>query len=212
MDRPFWGDGRADWLGFNPGTYTYRRLPLSHRPRAVNPTRGGGLIVSWNNKEAPGWRKGPTEWSNGPVHHAMILQNHVFAQARRTGGKVNLTQLTRAVNLSATTDLRGEDVYPWIRRVIGRVSGTDEQMLRIIDAWVRSGSNRLDRNGDNVYEHSAAILASCNLPATMKQERANRGVPDAVVAHQALMQPAAASPPASPAAKKPKKPRKKKAS
>ncbi|TML79952.1 MAG: penicillin acylase family protein [Actinobacteria bacterium] len=158
VDRPFRGDGRADWLGFKPRTYSYRRLPLSHRPQAVNPTRGGGLIVSWNNKEAPGWRKGPTEWSNGPVHHAMILQNHVFAQARRTGGKVNLTQLTRAVNLAATTDLRGEDVYPWIRRVIGRVSGTDEQMLQIMDAWVRSGSNRLDRNGDNVYEHSAAIL------------------------------------------------------
>jgi len=88
----------------------------------------------------------------------MILQNHLFAQARRTGGRVNLTQLARAVNLSATTDLRGEDVYPWIRRVIGRVSGTDEQMLQIMDAWVRSGSNRLDRNGDNVYEHSAAVL------------------------------------------------------
>src|SRR5207253_3200020 len=81
---------------------------------AVNPTRGGGLIVSWNNKEAPGWRKGPTEWSNGSVHHAMILQNHLFEQARRTRGKVDLTELARAVNLSATTDLRGEDVYPWI--------------------------------------------------------------------------------------------------
>ena len=30
-------------------------------------------------------------------------------------------------------------------------------MLRLMDRWVRSGSNRLDRNGDNVYEHSAAI-------------------------------------------------------
>src|SRR5437588_11857040 len=32
VDRPFWGDGRADWLGFKPRTYSYRRLPLSHRP------------------------------------------------------------------------------------------------------------------------------------------------------------------------------------
>jgi acyl-homoserine lactone acylase PvdQ len=157
VDRPFWGDGRADWQGFDPRTYSFRSIPLSHRPQAVNPTRGGGLIVSWNNKEAPGWRKGPREWSNGPVHHAMVLQNHLFQQARQTAGKVNLTQLARAVNLSATTDLRGEDVYPWLRRVIGKVSGTDQQMLSLIDAWVRSGSNRLDRNGDNVYEHSAAI-------------------------------------------------------
>jgi acyl-homoserine lactone acylase PvdQ len=157
VDRPYVGDGRADWQGFDPRTYSYRYLPLSQRPHAVNPKAGGGLIVSWNNKEAPGWRKGPREWSNGPVHHAMILQNHVFAQARKTGGKVNLTELTRAVNLSAKTDLRGEDVYPWIRRVIGKATGTNAQMLRILDRWVRSGSNRLDANGDNVYDHSAAI-------------------------------------------------------
>jgi acyl-homoserine lactone acylase PvdQ len=158
VDRPFVGDGRADWQGFDPRTYSFKRLPLSHRPRAVNPTADAGLIVSWNNKEAPGWRKGPREWSNGPVHHAKILQNHVLAQARKTGGKVNLTQLTRAVNLSATTDLRGEDVYPWIRRVIGTATGSDEQMLGLLDRWVRSGSNRLDANGDNVYDHSAAVV------------------------------------------------------
>ncbi|MEA2352336.1 MAG: hypothetical protein QOJ14_750 [Thermoleophilaceae bacterium] len=158
VDRPYNGNGKADWMGFDPRSYSFRSIPLSHRPRAVNPTRGGGLIVSWNNKEAPGWRKGPREWSNGPVHHAKILQNHVFAQAKRTHGKVDLTQLTRAVNLSATTDLRGEDVYPWIRRVIGKATGTDRQMLSLLDAWVKSGSNRLDRNGDNVYEHSPGIV------------------------------------------------------
>jgi hypothetical protein len=61
------------------------------------------------------------------------------------------------VNLAATTDLRGEDVYPWIRRVIGTAPARDKQMIGILDRWVRSGSNRLDSNGDNVYEHSAAI-------------------------------------------------------
>src|SRR3712207_8956879 len=25
VDLPFWGDGRADWRGFNPDTYTFRR-------------------------------------------------------------------------------------------------------------------------------------------------------------------------------------------
>jgi hypothetical protein len=77
------------------------------------------------------------------------------------------------VNLSATTDLRGEDVYPWIRRVIGRAPAKDRKMLGLIDAWVKSGSNRLDRNGDNVYEHSAAIALMDNwwprlVPAVFK--------------------------------------------
>jgi acyl-homoserine lactone acylase PvdQ len=173
VDRPFDGDGSGDWVGFDPRTYSYEHIPLRNRPRAVNPTADAGLIVSWNNKEAPGWRKGPREWSNGPVHHAMILQNHVVQQARRTGGKVNLTQLTRAVNLSATTDLRGEDVYPWIRRVIGKAPARERRFLGLIDAWVRSGSNRLDRNGDNRYEHSAAIALMDNwwprlVPAVFK--------------------------------------------
>jgi acyl-homoserine lactone acylase PvdQ len=156
VDLPYWGDGRADWQGFNPGSYTFDAIPASHRPRAVNPK--DGFIVSWNQKEAHGWRKGPREWSNGPVHHSMILQHQLFEQVHAEGGQVDLTGLTRAVNLAATTDLRGEEVYPWMRRVIGRAKGQDKQLLDILDAWESSGSNRLDANGDNVYDHSAAVL------------------------------------------------------
>ncbi len=155
VDLPFWGDGRADWQGFDPESYNFRAIPSSHRPQAVNPS--DGFIVSWNQKEAHGWYKGPREWSNGSVHHSMILQNKLFSQARKNGGKVTLTGLARAVNLAATTDLRGEDVYPWMRRVIGSARGNDEKLLDILDAWSRSGSNRLDANGDNVYDHSDAV-------------------------------------------------------
>lgn len=154
VDLPFNGDGRGDWVDFNPSNYTFAAIPASHRPTATS--RNDRFIVSWNNKEAPGWRKGPTEWSDGPVHHAMILQEHLLAQARAHHGKVNLTELTRAVNLAATTDLRGEDVYPWMRRVIGRARGRDGQLLAILDSWHRSGSHRLATNG-NYYDHSAAV-------------------------------------------------------
>jgi acyl-homoserine lactone acylase PvdQ len=155
VDLPFWGDGRADWQGFDPATYTFKKLPDSHRPQALDPK--AGFFMSWNNKEAPGWRKGPTEWSNGPVHRALILQSKLLAQKKAGGGKLDLTALTRAVNLAATTDLRGAEVYPWMRRVIGHASGSDEQMLQLLDAWHRSGAHRLDANGDNVYDRSAAV-------------------------------------------------------
>ena len=155
VDLPYWGDGRADWQGFDPAAYTFNALPADQRPQALNPT--DGFIISWNQKEAIGWRKGPTEWSNGPVHHAMILQKRLFDQVRQGGGKVNLTGLTRAVNLAATTDLRGEDVYPWMRRVIGPVGGQDGKLLRILSAWRASGANRLDADGDNIYDHSGAV-------------------------------------------------------
>src|SRR5262245_1941173 len=56
-----------------------------------------------------------------------------------------------------------------------------------------------------VDEIEAAILASCKRPDTMARPRANRGVPDAVEAHQALTG-GAAAPKLKPA--KPKKPKK----
>jgi acyl-homoserine lactone acylase PvdQ len=155
VDRPFWGDGRADWQGFDPSTYTFKTIPPSQRPRALDPKEG--FFLSWNNKEAPGWRKGPTEWGDGPVHRALILQRKLLLQRKQGGGKLDLTALTRAVNLAATTDLRGEEVYPWIRRVIGRAKGSDERMLRTLDDWQRSGAHRLDGDGDNYYEHGAAV-------------------------------------------------------
>jgi acyl-homoserine lactone acylase PvdQ len=155
VDLPFWGDGRADWQGFDPATYTFKALAGSRRPSALDPKQG--FFLSWNNKEAPGWRKGPTEWTGGPVHRALILQRKLLVQKKAGGGKLDLPALTRAVNLAATTDLRGEEVYPWMRRVIGRATGADKAMLGLLDTWQRSGAHRLDGNGDNVYDKSAAV-------------------------------------------------------
>jgi hypothetical protein len=44
-----------------------------------------------------------------------------------------------------------------MRRVIGPVGGQDGELLRILSTWRASGANRLDANGDNVYDHSAAV-------------------------------------------------------
>jgi acyl-homoserine lactone acylase PvdQ len=155
VDLPFWGDGRADWVGFDPSAYTAQYLPDAQRPQALDPP--DGFIISWNNKEAPGWRKGPSEWDGGPIQHALILQQRLFDELGRGGGKLDLTGLTRSVNMTATTDLRQKEDYPLMRRVIGSASGEDEQMLRLLDEWYSSGSQRLAPDGSNVYGHSAAI-------------------------------------------------------
>jgi hypothetical protein len=91
------------------------------------------------------------------VHRALILQRKLLIQRKREGGKVDLVGLTRAVNLAATTDLRGEEDYPWMRRVIGKAGGNRGKLLALLDQWQRSGAQRLDANGDNVYDHSAAV-------------------------------------------------------
>ena len=71
------GDGRGDWQDFDPARlHVQRTIPASRRPRAVNPS--DGFIISWNNKEALGWRKGPTEWSQRPRPPREILQKRLF--------------------------------------------------------------------------------------------------------------------------------------
>ncbi|MEA2475326.1 MAG: hypothetical protein QOE06_3241 [Thermoleophilaceae bacterium] len=153
VDLPYNGDGTGDWVGFDPNDYTFKTISPAVRPRASDE-----LTISWNNKEGVGWRKGPTEWSDGPVHRALLLHRRLADELRVKGGKVDLLGVTRAVNRAATGDLRGEEPYRWMRRVIGRAQGRDEKFLRLLDAWHVEGSPRLDVNGDNVYEHSAAVL------------------------------------------------------
>jgi acyl-homoserine lactone acylase PvdQ len=155
VELPFWGDGRADWVNFNPSTYTASYLPPSDRPQALDPP--DGFIISWNNKEAPGWRKGPSEWDGGPIQHALILQQRLMNEVRRGGGRTTLTGLARSANMTATTDLRQFDVYPLMRQVIGSASGDDGRMIALLDRWHRDGSQRVAPAGGNAYGDSPAI-------------------------------------------------------
>jgi acyl-homoserine lactone acylase PvdQ len=152
---PYWGTGRADWLGFNPRTYSEKDLPPSDRPSALDPP--DGYIISWNNKEAPGWWLGPTEWDGGPVQHARILQERLMDQLHAGGGKTDLAGLARSVNMTATTDLIGWDLYPLMRQVVGHLHGRTEQFLEILDQWRHDGAQRLAPEGSNVYGDSAAV-------------------------------------------------------
>jgi acyl-homoserine lactone acylase PvdQ len=153
VDLPYNGDGSGDWVDFDPDRYTFRTISPAVRPRTADE-----ITISWNNKEGVGWRKGPTGWSDGPVHHALLLQRRLDEELRVKGGKTDLTGLTRSVNRAATADLRPEEPYRWMRRVIGRAQGRDEAFLRLLDAWRSDGGTRLDVDGDNVYEHSAAVM------------------------------------------------------
>jgi acyl-homoserine lactone acylase PvdQ len=155
VELPWWGDGRADWLGFDPARYTADYIPASHRPQAIDPPNG--FIISWNNVEARGWHSPPTSWDGGPLQHALILQERLLAELGANHRHIDLAGVARVANLTATTDLRGEDVYPWIRRVIGSAGGENGQILALMDSWHRSGSQRLAPSGSTVYDHSAAI-------------------------------------------------------
>jgi acyl-homoserine lactone acylase PvdQ len=139
---PTWGSGRWDWRG----TLPYRRLP-----KVVDPKRG--YIVSWNNKQAPGWRASDADWQYGPVHRSQRLEKRVRA-AIRGDRKLDLGALAGIMGDAGTVDVRGQSVLPWLLRVIGSSDRPDVQALR---AWARAGAHRRDLDRDNVYEDSYAV-------------------------------------------------------
>ncbi|MFL5826842.1 MAG: penicillin acylase family protein, partial [Thermoleophilaceae bacterium] len=152
---PTWGTGQWDWQGFDPKTFDSARAGVDALPKAIDPKRG--YLVSWNNKQAPGWRAADDVWSYGPVQRVQLLQRGMEA-AIAGGAKTDLTHLTQIMEEGATGDLRGKEAYPWIRRVIG--DGGDPEvnsLLGLLDGWQAGGAHRRDANGDGSYDESPAV-------------------------------------------------------
>jgi hypothetical protein len=153
---PIWGTGAYDWQQFDPVHYVSTDLPARSLPGEINPARG--YLVSWNNKPAPGWRAASDTLVWGSVFRSQLLERRVRA-AIAHGHKVYLPDIVGIMGDAATSDLRGQEVYPWMRRVVGS-SVRDprlSQLLSLLDSWSRAGSHRRDRFGRGYYEDSAAV-------------------------------------------------------
>ncbi|MGH2837133.1 MAG: penicillin acylase family protein [Thermoleophilaceae bacterium] len=154
-DFPAWGTGEWDWQGFDSSDYSSKRVSVTKLPRSRNPAQG--YLVNWNNKQAPGWRAADDYWNYGSIQRMTRLADRV-RRGIRGSRKLDLAGLTRAMELGATTDLRGWELYRWLRRVTGRGNSADtREAIGLLDAWVRAGSHRRDVDGDNVIEHGPAI-------------------------------------------------------
>jgi acyl-homoserine lactone acylase PvdQ len=146
-DFPVWGTGQWDWRGI---------LPPSANPREINPKHG--FLASWNNKEAPNDPAPPATWSFGPVHRQELLVDPLKAAQKRSGGKVRLVDLARISVRAATADLRGTEIVPWLRRVLGTPSDAGARdALAALETWSRRGAQRRDTDNDGIYDESPAI-------------------------------------------------------
>jgi acyl-homoserine lactone acylase PvdQ len=151
-DLPNWGTGRWDWRGFDAAAYTSATLPLSRLPKAIDPP--SGYLISWNNKQAPGWRASDWDWQYGPVHRSQRLERRVRAKLVR-GGKLDLGGLVGILGDAGTADVRAEQVLPWLLRAIGRPSDPKvAEAVSVLRGW---SGHRRDRDGDGVYDESAAV-------------------------------------------------------
>jgi acyl-homoserine lactone acylase PvdQ len=138
-DLPSWGTGQWEWRGF---------LSRSEHPQAIDPR--GGLLLSWNNKPAPGWRSADSNYSFQSVYRVDLLRAAVRRRGRHT-----LATLTAAMNYAATQDLRGTTPLRWALEVLATparggtaIQPRERRMIQLLQAWHNDGAPRLDLDND----------------------------------------------------------------
>jgi acyl-homoserine lactone acylase PvdQ len=150
---PVWGKPKFEWKNWNPTAWTSARAPEKQRPKAINQD----WIISWNNKQAPGYNAPDSNWSYSSLYRSLMLQNEL--KARLKGGKkIDLPGMIDAMAGAATTDFRAVYVLPWALKVLGKQKNPAvAAAISKLKAWVAAGGHRIDRNKDGVYENSDAI-------------------------------------------------------
>lgn len=143
FDLPRWGDSRFDWQGFEP---------FERHIRQINPP--SGHLVSWNNKQAPGFAAADDEWGYNAVHRSLALSDRIGPMAKRGG--VTLEALVGAVQEAATVDSRARHTLPHLLAALGDDPATAEAAA-LLRAWLADGAHREDRDRDGAYSHQAAI-------------------------------------------------------
>ncbi len=148
---PTWGNGQWDWTG---------RLGFEDEPHATDP--GQGYLVSWNNKQAPGFTANDGQFGYGPIHRSTMLERRIKAKLAN-GHKVEVGDVVDVMALAATTDLRAQEIMPLLERVMGSDApgGADPRVTDMWDrlqAWAADDlGHRRDHDGDGQYEHAQAV-------------------------------------------------------
>ncbi len=152
-DFPILGTGKFDWKGYDPSTHEADWLPLRRHPHAVDPR----YLVSWNNKQAPGWAAADDQYDYGPIHRQQMIADRVRASIRGDR-KASLAQLVKAMEEPATEDLRGVKLLPLLNRAIGRPrSPALRSAMAALMAWHRAGAHRRDLDHNGSYEYTRAV-------------------------------------------------------
>lgn len=149
-DLPTWGTGEYDWTG--------SFLKGKDQPQAVNPSQG--YLVNWNNKQAPGFRANDSVYSYGPIHRSDLLEKRI-KKAVDSGERLTRADMVNMMTDASTVDLKGQEVYPWVLKVLGEKAPNRDPVLQKmrdrLAAWVRAGGHRRDLAGDGRYDYAVAV-------------------------------------------------------
>lgn len=152
-DFPILGTGQYDWRGWNPDLHMMKTVPLNARPHAEDQP----YLVSWNNKQAPGWAAADDKYTFGPIYRQQMIADMVRGDLKK--GKMQLQQLVQAMEEPATQDIRALKILPLVERALGKVKQPDlRAALAKLEAWRRAGAHRRDLNKDGVYDDNDAVV------------------------------------------------------
>ena len=166
-DFPVLGTGKYDWKGYKPANRTASWLPFAKHPQAVDPP----FLVSWNNKQAPGWAAADDKYSYGPLFRSQMIADKVKA-ATKGKKKMTIVQLIQAMEEPATQDLRGYRLLPTLFKAIGEPKSKPLRRAFVtLRTWHEHGAHRRDLNRDGVYEENDAVeLMDAWWPKLLKGE------------------------------------------
>jgi hypothetical protein len=119
----------------------------------VNPP--SGFLVSWNNKQAPGFSAADDQWGYGPVHRSLAISDRLAALAAKGG--VTTTDVVGAVQDAATVDSRAFYTLPSLLDVIGDGDPELAAAVQLLRGWQQRGAHRIDHDRNGSYEDQAAI-------------------------------------------------------
>ena len=141
---PTKGTGEHEWEGF---------VPASGHAQAVNPP--SGVILNWNNKPARGYPAADSEWTWGAVQRVDLLWAGIERRRKHTLGSV-----VGVMNGAATQDLRVMRLWPVVRDVLARGTGTPRAAAaaQVVNAWHGSGGSRLDADLDGKVDSAGAAI------------------------------------------------------
>jgi acyl-homoserine lactone acylase PvdQ len=139
-DFPILGTGKYDWKGYNPTTHTADWLPFARHPHVTDQD----YLVSWNNKQAPGWSAADDQWGYGSVFRSQLIENRVRSDTAG-GRKITTAQLVQSMEEPATEDIREVLVLPILLKAIGTPrSPALRSAVAELQAWQAAGGHRRD--------------------------------------------------------------------
>ncbi|WP_445149361.1 penicillin acylase family protein [Baekduia sp. Peel2402] len=141
------------WKGWDPETNLATYTPAAQHPQVVNQD----WITSWNNKQAKGFAGADSNLFSS-VFRSQMLDRQIEKRLPKATSKIDLPGLVDAMEEAGTTDLRGQEDLPLALKVIGNPSDPDlKAAVKTLKAWIKDGTQRRDKDNNNVYEHADAI-------------------------------------------------------